>query len=440
MATTTNGIYYPNDGTKAADVLSDLKSMAESIDKNIQKNKFDDRDILQDISDIKTEQKTQNTNIKNAQDQATNAFNLINTEIIPEISNLQQGQESLSKNIQDNTNKNTEQDELISKLKNAAINAKTEEAKSLHVVDANRFGSLEVLGNAEQETREGYSLWDYLSAVLNSAGTMQIEKDLKEGYITVNGTPNNNYVNLCAQKNITDMLEDGATYTLWQERYADSNTKGIYLQVRETTSDGTTNYFSRDNAATFTVNKQNATYQIGLQTASIADTGALTNYKNRYMLYKGTDTKTYELPGATPSIEYPSKVICLGNNKQLFDKDNANKISATPSGSKIIASSSGAKSFYLEVKSNTDYTISRKIVGQRFLAATSVEVPAIGTSLTQNVTNNTGDEINIRTRANDKYLLVYYLYNSSENEEEILSSIKVEEGDTATSYSPYRTR
>ena len=38
MATTENGIYYPNDGKKAADVLADLKAMAESIDKNIQES------------------------------------------------------------------------------------------------------------------------------------------------------------------------------------------------------------------------------------------------------------------------------------------------------------------------------------------------------------------------------------------------------------------
>ena len=338
-----------------------------------------------------------------------------------------------------NTNAN-EQDIFKEKLKNALITEETEEAKSIHVTDTSGLGILEVLGNHEQEVREGYSIWDYLSVARSSADGLTIEKDFEEGYITVNGTPNSNYVNLCIQEDITDMLEDGQTYTLWQEKYADSNTKGIYLQVTETTSNGNKNYFSRDNAVNFTVNKQNATYQIGLQTGTIADTGILTNYKNRYMLYKGTDTKTYELPGATPSIKYPSEIKCLGSNKQLFDKDNANKINATPSGLVVIASSSGAKSFYLEVKPNTDYSVSRKIIGQRFVVCTSTQIPETGVSLTQNVANNTGDEINIKTGANDKYLLVYYLYNNSENEEEILSSIKVEEGKKATSYSPYRTR
>lgn len=297
-------------------------------------------------------------------------------------------------------------------------------------------GRIGVYGNSKQETREGYSIWDYLSVARSSADGLTIEKDFEEGYITVNGTPNSNYVNLCTQENITDMLEDGQTYTLWQEKYADSNTKGIYLQVTERTSNGKKIYFSRDNAVNFTVNKQNTTYRIGLQTGKIEDTGALINYKNRYMIYKGTDTKTYELPGATPSIKYPSEVKCLGSNKQLFDKDNANKINATPSGSSIIASSSG-KSFYLEVNPNTNYSVSRKVIGQRFVACTTSQIPTAGVSLTQNITNNTGEEINIKTGANDKYLLVYYLYNNSENEEEILSNIKIEEGTEATSYSPF---
>ena len=51
-------------------------------------------------------------------------------------------------NLQINDNK---QDELISKLKSVALNAETEESKSLHVTDANKFGQLEVLGNQEQD-------------------------------------------------------------------------------------------------------------------------------------------------------------------------------------------------------------------------------------------------------------------------------------------------
>ena len=294
-------------GSANADITS-LKNRVNTLESNVSNLENNKVDKIEGKSlsteDFTTELKTKLEGLNNYDD----------TEIKEDISDLQEEQQTQNKNIENLQTNDSKQDLLISKLKNAALNAETEEAKSIHVEDANKFGSLEVLGNQEQETREGYSIWDYLNVAISSADGLTIEKDFEEGYITVNGTPNSNYVNLCTQEDITDMLEDGQTYTLWQEKYADSNTKGIYLQVTERTSSGKTYYFSRDNAVNFTVNKQNATYQIGLQTGTIENTGILTNYKNRYMLYKGTDTKTYELPGATPSIKYPSPVICLGSN------------------------------------------------------------------------------------------------------------------------------
>ena len=64
MATTEKGIYYPNDGTQPADVLGDMKKMAESIDEAINDNTYDDTEIKEDISKIKEEQKKQNKNIE----------------------------------------------------------------------------------------------------------------------------------------------------------------------------------------------------------------------------------------------------------------------------------------------------------------------------------------------------------------------------------------
>lgn len=64
MATTEKGIYYPNDGTQPADVLGDMKKMAESIDEAINDNTYDDTEIKEDISKIKEEQEKQNKNIE----------------------------------------------------------------------------------------------------------------------------------------------------------------------------------------------------------------------------------------------------------------------------------------------------------------------------------------------------------------------------------------
>ena len=122
MAQTKEGIYYPNDYASKADVPNDMKKMAESIGKVIKENAYDDTDIKKDLEDIKEEQETQNTDISNLKED------------------------------------NTKQDELITKLqeennklKSALINVETEEEKNIHIEDASQIGSLEVLGNHEQD-------------------------------------------------------------------------------------------------------------------------------------------------------------------------------------------------------------------------------------------------------------------------------------------------
>ena len=66
MAKTTKGIYYPSDYESVADVPSDLKEMAESIEQMIENEAYDD-------TEIKQEQIIQNTKIQTLEtDNATN--------------------------------------------------------------------------------------------------------------------------------------------------------------------------------------------------------------------------------------------------------------------------------------------------------------------------------------------------------------------------------
>lgn len=52
MATTKNGINYPDNYNSVADVPQDLKIMAESIDKAIGNNKYDDKKIVDKLVEI----------------------------------------------------------------------------------------------------------------------------------------------------------------------------------------------------------------------------------------------------------------------------------------------------------------------------------------------------------------------------------------------------
>ena len=286
MATTGKGIYYPTDYTKIADVPADLKQLAESVDKAIGDiPEYDDTDVKEDINDLKENDEQQDKDIETLQTKQT--------ELETEIQELEQ-------DIQSN-----------------AIIEETEKAKSLYIDDANASrGKVNVFGNMEQEIREGYNIYDYLPRIKASQGGLTTTKDEKTGYITINGTPTSDYTIVTNELDITDLLEDGQTYTLWQEKHKDSNTYGVYMQVTETTPDNTNNfYFSRDENKTFVVNKAN-TYKINIQTGSIANTKTLNNYKNRYMIYKGTDDKPFELYGATPSPQCPEiKVLESGSTE-----------------------------------------------------------------------------------------------------------------------------
>lgn len=107
MATTEKGIYYPNDGTKVADILTDMKKMAGSIDEVIGENEFDPSQLNQSIINLQ-----QN------------------------VTNLQESQ--------------TAQDNEIDQIKGTLANKETEIAKSIHIEDAEGFGKLNIFGNHEQ--------------------------------------------------------------------------------------------------------------------------------------------------------------------------------------------------------------------------------------------------------------------------------------------------
>ena len=151
MATTERGIYYQDDYKKAADILADMKKMAESTDDAIKKSEYNDKDVKDSIKEIQDKQTLQD------------------------------------KNIEKNTTKNTQQDELIQKLQSNMINESTEEATSLHVEDASDLpAKLNIVGSHYQKAQEGTS-----NLAILQEGT--IEKDgitvkIENGVGTVSGT------------------------------------------------------------------------------------------------------------------------------------------------------------------------------------------------------------------------------------------------------------
>lgn len=221
--------------------------------------------------------------------------------------------------------KDEEQDFNLQELQNEIkkdrknmINLETE-GQSIHIEDSSDLeGKLEVLGNMEQDVREGYNLYDYMSRVIATTKGLNVTKDTENGYLIVNGTPETDYTSITAGTNITDKIKDKTTYSLWQEKYDGK----LFLQVNAKKKDASGyDYFSVTSAKKdFTVDKSKyGDYTMVIQTGLKTQAGTFNNYKNRYMLYEGTEEKTYEQYGASPSPEFPSVIRAVGDNVNLLE-------------------------------------------------------------------------------------------------------------------------
>ena len=147
-----------------------------------------------------------------------------------------------------------------------------------------------------------------------------------------------------------------------------------------------------------------------------------------------------EGPIAHNFVPNGSNYLQLKNvKKNLFDKNNLHFILGTVDVESITINNVG-KSFYIKCKPNTTYTISRKIVGSRFVVGTTNGIPKQGEKVYDRVVNNAGSSITLTTSSNSNYLCVYYLLNSTENENNILDNIQIEEGSESTSYEQYQEK
>lgn len=275
-------------------------------------------------------------------------------------------------------------------------------------------------GGHAQKTREGYQLLNLQSGTQNGI-TYYVDD---EGYFYMSGTCTSDRITL----NLNEIVLNG-TYTFTNKSISG---EGINCALKDNTSEYKNIFFTNNKSETKEVNT------VLKDLIFYLTNGATYNSKIKLMLVSGSQEKDIEQYGMMPSTDYPSEIETVGSNVNLFDKDNVNKLNAVPDVSSITTNSSG-KSFYIKVKSDTAYTISRKIVGSRFVVGTTANLPAVGETIIDRKVNNEGSSITLTTSKNVNYLVVYYLYNSGENEEEILDNIKIEKGSTATPWSAYGT-
>lgn len=393
-------------GTASADITS-LKNRVSTLETDNTKNKSD-------INTLKSDNQTNKSNISTMQGQ---------------ISEIQQEQKTQNTDIENLQINDTKQDSLISKLKNALINAETEESKSLYVTDVNKFGQLEVFGNKEQETRSGKNLFDknnmnILQGYIDGSGSIIYNTSNKIAYIEC---PKNTDITVSGK-----YLRGIACYNQLPTYNLQTSVKNINQATYLTLNSGDNTYL----AVWYYENNSGYTEQ------EITDT---------VQVEVGNVATEYEQFGASPSPEYPSPVVCLGSNKNELDIEEieTNSYASVIDNQNGILELEGINGFYSgvyiekQLKPNTDYTICAKLTEVSDKGRGRIEVNSNSNFLEHSFANLDFNKelvkksISFKTDATGLVYIIFYCNWTGNNEHIKYENIKLEEGTEATSYSPY---
>ena len=154
MAKTKNGIVYPDNYDKVADVPADLKELAESVDEVIENNKTEmkksnetrDEKISKNVEDIGIIQET----IKSDKESIDKSLENINKKDNEQDEDIKANKESI-KEIQ------AENERLRNDIKSIAV-VNEVSGENIHIEDSSDARcEIEIGGNHQQDTREGYN-------------------------------------------------------------------------------------------------------------------------------------------------------------------------------------------------------------------------------------------------------------------------------------------
>lgn len=312
MAKTKNGIVYPDNYDKVADVPADLKELAESVDEVIENNKTE----MKKSNETRDGKISKNTeNIEAIQGSIKTAIETINKKDNEQDEDIKANKESIEELQAENLEIKVENERLRNDIKSIAV-VNEVSGENIHIEDSSDARcEIEIGGNYQQETREGYNQ-------LKNEGTTQTLNNVtitkkEDETLVVNGTATKDFT-FSIKRNIE--LEDGEQYKLSgcpnggaEKKYA--LTINQYYENQS--------HFGQDygDGVNFTYNGSlpiNNNIYIRLFKGITYN-----NLIFKPMIVKGTEQKPYEQYGASPSFAYPSFVKAVGDVKNILDMSNA---------------------------------------------------------------------------------------------------------------------
>lgn len=297
-----------------------------------------------------------------------------------------------------------------------------------------------VLGNSEQKKRSGKNILENSDNNVSQYGLTATIQD--NGSIKVSGTPTTEVAKYLTnvKKVPVELIKEG-NYTISFKNSESMNDVSIRLRKYNGTD--------KVEIANIYLNTINKTDVLNLK--SLIDDNTIEiqldiicygTREYNFIIYPqlelGSETE-YEPFGTSPSLDFPSEIKSVGDNINLFDKNNAVILSGFSNfATKTFTTNNAVKSIVINCSPKTTYTVS-KIKSTRFSVSSYDKEIVSGAALTNIVEDNDETKITIATGDKDKYLCVYY-YNSGSDtltEAEIKNSIKIEKGNIVTPYSSY---
>lgn len=219
--------------------------------------------------------------------------------------------------------------------------------------------------------------------------------------------------------------------------FSDNNTSGITYRVYDKGS-----YF--ENKECDFTNAENVYFTIGNTDRVTIDTDVKTIFDNFNIMVTKKEDNIYEpytggIPSPNPN--YPQEIQNDGDNINLYDKNNPNILN-TPidSNGTGVNVQNTYKTIWIPCKPNTTYTVSKifDTTRNRFAVGYSSIEPNYSQAVEGYMSNEKANVLTVTTNTTAKYLLAYvWITGGSTTYEEMLDSIKIEEGTKATFYSNY---
>ena len=157
---------------------------------------------------------------------------------------------------------------------------------------------------------------------------------------------------------------------------------------------------------------------------------------------KATENKRLKIEGKSeqtgePTVDNPSKIRNIGDNINLAEYVEGLWFNNTSLKFLNIKNTYG---FVAKVSTNTQYIINKKYIGNRFVVVSSSTYPQNNTDIVRiiSASNHNLTSYTFNTQANEKYIFLgVYVGTDEEELKKAIKEVKIEEGSTATSYTPY---